>query len=162
VANIKDLVADVNSDEVYYEEAVKETLIEPGTYEADIVGLRRKLNTKTKAGYKCDIYWPRYKIAKDSPKFANRLVRDRGQFRFNSPEARSKNIYYKKFLDAARIPLEEKEKDGKIMYLLPSISADMIEGKKALINIYHEEWSDAKGYHKESVAKLLEIVDVEP
>jgi hypothetical protein len=38
----------------------------------------------------------------------------------------------------------------------------MIEGKKALINVYHEEWSDAKGYHKESVAKLLEIVDVEP
>jgi len=158
MANIDDLVAKVTSDEVYYEEEVKETLIEPGTYEADIVGLRRKLGTKTRAGYECDIYWPRYRIASDSPNFANRLVRDRGQFRFISPEARSKNVYYKKFLDAAKIPLNEKEENGKIMYLLPSISADMIEGKKALINVYNEEWSDSRGYHKESVAKLLEII----
>ena len=88
MADINDIMKDVKSDDVYYEEKEKESSIKPGTYEATIVDLTRKLNVKTKAGHICDIYWPRYKISSDSPKFSNRLIRDSGQFRYRSEEVR--------------------------------------------------------------------------
>ena len=51
MADIKDIMDDVQSDDVYYEEKEKESPIKPGTYEATIVELTRKLNVKTKAGH---------------------------------------------------------------------------------------------------------------
>jgi hypothetical protein len=124
------------------------------------VDLTRKLNVKTKAGHICDIYWPRYKISSDSPKFSNRLVRDSGQFRYRSEEVRNRNLYYKKFLDKLEISLSKIEVDGNIRHSLPSINKDMVVGKSVLINIYKEEWNDARGYHNESVAKLIKSIDV--
>ena len=161
MADITNLMEDVNSDEVYYEEEQKESSITPGTYEARIVGLRRKVNTKTKSGVLCDIYWPRYKIADDSPNFKNRLVRDKGQFRFRSSENRNKNQYYKKFLDSLGISLSKTEIDGNIRFALPSISEDMIKGKKVLINVYKQEWNDSRGYNNKSVAKVIKSLDDE-
>ena len=139
MADISDIMKDVKSDDVYYEEKEKESSIKPGTYEATIVDLTRKLNVKTKAGHICDIYWPRYKISSDSPKFSNRLIRDSGQFRYRSEEVRKRNLYYR--------------------YSLPSISKDMILGKHVLINVYVEEWNDSRGYHKEPVAKLVKVIE---
>jgi len=158
MADITNLMEDVNSDEVYYEEEQKESAVTPGTYEARIVGLRRKINTKTKSGILCDIYWPRYKIADDSPNFKNRLVRDKGQFRFRSAENRNKNKYYKKFLDKLEISLSKTEIDGNIRFALPSVSEDMIKGKKVLINVYNQDWSDSRGYRKESVANIIKVI----
>jgi len=158
MADINDIMKDVKSDDVYYEEKEKESSIKPGTYEAEIVDLTRKLNVKTKAGHICDIYWPRYKISSDSPKFSNRLIRDSGQFRYRSEEVRSRNLYYKKYLDKAEISLTKSEVDGNIRYSLPSISKDMILGKHVLINVYVEEWNDSRGYHKEPVAKLVKVI----
>ena len=158
MADIDGLMKDVKSDEVYYDEEQEQGSVEPGTYEASIVGLRRKLKIKTRSGHLCDIYWPRYKISHDSPTFSNRMVRDRGQFRYRSPEVSSRNIYYKKFLDKAGISLSKIEVDGNIRYALPAISEDMILGKKVLINVYKEEWSDSRGYHNEPVAKLVKII----
>ena len=158
MADISDIMKDVKSDDVYYEEKEKESSIKPGTYEAEIVDLTRKLNVKTKAGHICDIYWPRYKISSDSPKFSNRLIRDSGQFRYRSEEVRKRNLYYKKYLDKAEISLTKSEVDGNIRYSLPSISKDMILGKHVLINVYVEEWNDSRGYHKESVAKLVKVI----
>ena len=40
MADINDIMKDVESDDVYYEEAVDEGQIQPGTYEATIVALR--------------------------------------------------------------------------------------------------------------------------
>jgi hypothetical protein len=159
MADIDDIMKDVDSDDVYYEEAVDEGQIKPGTYEASVVALRRKLNTKTKKGYHCDIYWVRYKIANDSPNFSNRLVRDAGQWRYRSPNMKKANLYYKKFLDKLGIGLTKSESDGKIKYSLPSISEEMILGKKVLINVYKEEWSDSRGYHNEPVANLVKLID---
>tara|TARA_R110001599_G_scaffold350156_1_gene579734 strand:+ start:738 stop:1235 length:498 start_codon:yes stop_codon:yes gene_type:complete len=158
MADISDIMKDVKSDDVYYEEKEKESSIKSGTYEATIVDLTRKLNIKTKAGHICDIYWPRYKISSDSPKFSNRLIRDSGQFRYRSEEVRKRNLYYKKYLDKAEISLTKSEVDGNIRYSLPSISKDMILGKHVLINVYVEEWNDSRGYHKEPVAKLVKII----
>ena len=158
MADIKDIMDDVKSDDVYYEEKEKESSIKPGTYEATIVDLTRKLNVKTKAGHICDIYWPRYKISNDSPKFSNRLIRDSGQFRYRSEDVRERNLYYKKYLDKAGISLTKTEVDGNIRYSLPSISKDMILGKHVLINAYVEEWNDSRGYHKEPVAKLVKVI----
>ena len=160
MADINDIMKDVKSDDVYYEEKEKESSIKPGTYEATIVDLTRKLNVKTKAGHICDIYWPRYKISSDSPKFSNRLVRDSGQFRYRSEEVRNRNLYYKKFLDKLEISLSKIEVDGNIRHSLPSINKDMVVGKSVLINIYKEEWNDSRGYHNESVAKLIKSIDV--
>ena len=158
MADISDIMKDVKSDDVYYEEKEKESSIKSGTYEATIVDLTRKLNVKTKAGHICDIYWPRYKISSDSPKFSNKLIRDSGQFRYRSEEVRKRNLYYKKYLDKAEISLTKSEVDGNIRYSLPSISKDMILGKHVLINVYVEEWNDSRGYHKEPVAKLVKII----
>ena len=159
MADINDIMKDVKSDDVYYEEKEKESSIKPGTYEATVVDLTRKLNVKTKAGHICDIYWPRYKISSDSPKFSNRLVRDSGQFRYRSEEVRNRNLYYKKFLDKLEISLSKIEVDGNIRHSLPSINKDMVVGKSVLINIYKEEWNDARGYHNESVAKLMKVIE---
>jgi hypothetical protein len=145
VANIDEIMKDVESDDVYYEEEKKEGAIKPGTYEASVVALRKKLNITTRKGHQCDIYWPRYKISSDSPEFSNRLVRKR-------------NIYYKQFLDKMGISLTKSEINGNIRYSLPSISEDMILGKKVLINVYKEEWNDARGYHNEPVAKLIKAI----
>ena len=158
MADISDIMKDVKSDDVYYEEKEKESSIKSGTYEATIVDLTRKLNIKTKAGHICDIYWPRYKISSDSPKFSNRLIRDSGQFRYRSEEVRKRNLYYKKYLDKAEISLTKSEVDGNIRYSLPSISKDMILGKHVLINVYEEEWNDSRGYHKEPLAKLVKVI----
>ncbi len=158
MADIDDVMKDIESDDVYYEEEAEQKQIEKGTYEAKIVALRRKLNFKTKYGHICDIYWPRYKIVSDSPKYPNRLVRDAGQWRYRSANARKRNIYYKKFLDKIGISLSKREVDGNIRYSLPSISEDMIKGKKVLINVYKEEWSDSRGYHNEPVAKLIKVI----
>ena len=159
MADISDIMKDVKSDDVYYEEKEKQSSVKPGTYEATIVDLTRKLNVKTKAGHICDIYWPRYKISSDSPKFSNRLIRDSGQFRYRSEEVRKRNLYYKKYLDKAEISLTKSEVDGNIRYSLPSISKDMILGKHVLINVYVEEWNDSRGYHKEPVAKLIKVIE---
>ena len=158
MADISDIMKDVKSDDVYYEEKEKQSSVKPGTYEATIVDLTRKLNVKTKAGHICDIYWPRYKISSDSPKFSNRLIRDSGQFRYRSEEVRKRNLYYKKYLDKAEISLTKSEVDGNIRYSLPSISKDMILGKHVLINVYEEEWNDSRGYHKEPLAKLVKVI----
>ena len=158
MADISDIMKDVKSDDVYYEEKEKQSSVKPGTYEATIVDLTRKLNVKTKAGHICDIYWPRYKISSDSPKFSNKLIRDSGQFRYRSEEVRKRNLYYKKYLDKAEISLTKSEVDGNIRYSLPSISKDMILGKHVLINVYVEEWNDSRGYHKEPVAKLVKVI----
>jgi len=159
VANIGDIMKDVESDDVYYEEEKKQGNINPGTYEAVTVGLRRKLNITTRKAHRCDIYWPRYKISSDPPEFSNRLVRDSGQWRYRSVEVRKRNGYYKNFLDKMEISLTKSEVDGNIRYSLPSISEDMILGKKVLINVYKEEWNDARGYHNEPVAKLIKIIN---
>ena len=159
MANIDDIMKDVESDDVYYDEPKNEGQVKPGTYEATIVALRKKLNTKTKRGYHCDIYWTRYKIVEDSPTFSNRLVRDAGQWRYRSPNMKKRNIYYKKFLDKLGIGLTKSEVDGNIRYSLPSISEEMVLGKKVLINVYKEEWSDSRGYHNEPVANLVKLID---
>ena len=54
--------------------------------------------------------------------------------------------------------MSKREVDGNIRYSLPSISEDMIKGKKVLINVYKEEWSDSRGYHNEPVAKLIKVI----
>ena len=159
MAGIDDIMKDVDSDDVYYEEPKSEGQVKPGTYEASIVALRRKLNTKTKKGYHCDIYWVRYEIVSDSPSFSNRLVRDSGQWRYRSPNMKKSNLYYKKFLDKLGIGLTKSEVDGNIRHFLPSISEDMVVGKNVLINVYKEEWSDSRGYHNEPLAKLVKVID---
>jgi len=160
MADINDIIDDVNKDDVYYDEKEKQGQVKPGTYEATIIGLRRKINITTKNGFLCDIYWVRYQIVEDSPTFSKRIVRDSGQFRYRSQELRERNIYYKKFLDKLEISLSKIEVDGNIRYSLPSISEDMIIGKKVIINVYKEEWSDSRGYHNEPHAKLVKsIVD---
>ena len=160
MANIDDLMDDVQSDsDVYYDEKVEIKNIASGTYEARIVGLTRKLNYRTKKGFDCDMYWVRYRICNDSPTFANRLIRDDGQFRYRSKNCRNRNIYYKKFLDKLGISLSKIEVDGNLRYSLPSISEDMVLGKKTLINVYVSEWNDSRGYHNEPVAKLIKVIE---
>ena len=159
MADVNDIMKDVETDDVYYDEEKQEGPVTSGTYEAYIVGLRRKINITTKNGFSCDIYWPRYQIADDSPTFRGRLVRDRGQFRYRSKELRDNNLYYKKYLDKMGISLSQKEIDGNIRYSLPSISEDMILGKKVLINVHIEEWSDIRGHRQEPVGSLIKIIE---
>ena len=157
MAGINDIMQDVESDDVYYEETKEKKLI-PGTYEATIVRLKRRLNIKTKKGHLCDIYWPRYQINEDSPKCSGLLVRDNGQWRYRSKEVQQRNVYYKKFLDKLEISLAKTDTDGNIRYSLPSLSEDMIIGKQVLINTYIEEWTDSYGFKRESVAKLISLI----
>ena len=159
MADIDDIMKDVESDDVYYDEPKKAGPIEPGTYEARIIGLDRKINTTTKKGHQCDMYWLKYKISTDSPTFSNRLIRDAGQWRYRTQDVRKRNIYYKKFLDKLGISLSKSEVDGNIRHFLPSISEDMVVGKNVLINVYKEEWSDSRGYHNEPLAKLVKVID---
>lgn len=157
MATIDDLLDDVNTDSQAYYEEPDESEIPEGTYQGTIVALTKKMNRRTKYGNICDIFWLRYKISDDSPESPGKLVRDSGLFRFRG-DANRRNIHYKKALDKLEIPLEKKSIDGKIRYLLPSLSIDMVEGKEVLINIYYDEWQDGRGHHKIPVAKIVKII----
>ena len=159
MAGIKDLVKGVEDDGgVFYEESGIEAEITPGTYEATIIGLRKRIKKTTKNGGVCDLFWPRYRI--DGPDFEGRILRDRGLFRYYDAGSRNSNVHYKKFLENLGISLNKKEINGKIRYLLPLISLDMIEGKRVIVNVYKEEWNDSNGYHKIPVAKLVREMDI--
>jgi hypothetical protein len=156
MAKVGDVLDRLESDNAYYDEN-DERQIDTGTYDAVIVALRYRTDVITKSGDVCDIYWPRYCISGDDPKFPLRLVRDSGLFRYRSPSSKTRNIYYKKFLDKLEIPLNQREIDGKIRYLLPPLTNDMVVEKKVVINVFTDEWSDGKGYHRIPVARLSKL-----
>ena len=157
MATIDDLIDDVTTESQAYYEEPDESEIPEGTYQGKIVALTKKMNRRTKRGDRCDIFWLRYRISEDSPESPGKLVRDSGLFRFRGAVG-ERNIYYKQALDKLEIPLEKKSIDGKIRYLLPSLSIDMVKGKEVLINIYYDEWQDGRGHHKIPVAKIVKLI----
>ena len=156
MANVDDILEVFDNDNSYFDEYY-DSPIDTGSYNASIVALSRKLNITTRKGDVCDIYYPRYKIVADTPDFGNRLVRDSGIFRYKSKVSKSRNIYYKKFLDKLEISLNKREIDGKLRYLLPSLIPEMLANKKVIINVFTEDWSDGRGYHKIPVARLSHL-----
>ena len=156
MANVDDILEVFDNDNSYYDEYY-DAPIDRGTYKAKIVALSSRLNTTTRKGDVCDIYYPRYVISEDEPNFGKRLVRDSGIFRYKSKVARYRNIHYKKFLDKLNISLNKKEINGKLRYLLTSLITDMLANKKDVINVYTDEWSDGRGYHKIPVARLSHL-----
>jgi len=159
MALVGDVLDRLENDNAYFDEH-DERHVETGTYNAVIVALRYRTDVTTKNGAICDIYWPRYCIAHDDPKFPLSLVRDSGLFRYRSPISRTQDIHYKKFLDRLEIPLNKKEIDGKIRYLLPPLTSDLVLKKEVVINVFTDEWSDGKGYHKIPVARLSKLQNV--
>ena len=157
MAKINDLLDDVTTDQQAYYEEPDNSEIPEGTYQGTVVALSRKLNRVTKSGNVCDTFWMRYKISTDSPTAPGRLVRDAGLFRFRKG-LREKNLFYKEALDRLEIPLEKKSIDGKIRYILPALSSDMVVGKNVIFNVYYDEWKDAKGHHKLPVAKIVKVL----
>ena len=68
-----------------------------------------------------------------------------------------KGQQFSEFLDKLNISLNKKEINGKLRYLLPSLIPEMLANKKVVINVYTEEWSDGRGYHKIPVARLSHL-----
>ena len=156
MANVDEILEVFDNDNSYFDEFY-DSPITTGTYNAVIVALSSKMDTSTRKGDICDIYYPRYKIEAEEPEFGNRLVRDSGIFRYKSKVAKSRNIYYKRYLDKLNISLNKKEIEGKLRYLLPSLIPEMLANKKVVINVFTEEWSDGRGYHKIPVARLSHL-----
>ena len=156
MANVDDILEVFDNDNSYFDDYY-DAPIDTGSYKAKIVALSSRLNITTRKGDICDIYYPRYVISEDEPNFGKRLVRDSGIFRYKSKVARYRNIHYKKVLDKLKISLNKKEIDGKLRYLLPSLIPEMLANKKVIINVYTEEWSDGRGYHKIPVARLSHL-----
>ena len=68
MANVGEILEVFDNDNSYYDEYY-DAPIDPGTYKAKIVALSSRLNTTTRKGDVCDIYYPRYVISEDEPNF---------------------------------------------------------------------------------------------
>ena len=156
MSKIDEILEDATPKKAYYEEEYVEE-IQPGTYKAEIIGMRNKLSTIVKGGSECDIYWPRYQIDKEHPQCGGMYIRDSGLFRYKESEPH-RNIYYKKFLDKIGIELKKVKKDGKIIYELPPLLDEMIVGKEVMITVHEESWMSNKGRKKAIVATLTKIL----
>jgi len=152
VSKIDEILGKATPKKAYYEEEFVEE-IQPGTYKAEIVGLRSKLSTKVKSGAECDIYWPRYQIDTEHPEYGGMYVRDNGLFRYKECEPH-RNVYYKKFLDKLGIELTKVKEQGKVVYELPPLLDEMIINKEVMINVHEESWMSKTGRKKAIVATL--------
>ena len=152
MSKIDEILGRATPKKAYYEEEVVEQ-IQPGTYNAKIVGLRSKLSTKVKSGAECDIYWPRYQIDEEHPEFGGMYVRDNGLFRYKECEPH-RNVFYKKFLDKLGIELTKVKEQGKVVYELPPLLDEMIINKEVMINVHEESWMSKTGRKKAIVATL--------
>ena len=159
MSNVGEILEVFDNDNAYFDEYHDEP-IDDGTYNATVVALSKRLDVTTKNGYVCDIYYPRYSIDKSASSFGSRLVRDSGIFRYKSKVAKTRNMYYKNFLDKLKINLNKKMIDGKLRYLLPSLMPEMLANKKVVINVFTQQWSDARGFHKIPVARLSRLQNV--
>ena len=156
MSKIDEILDDATPKKAYYEEEFVEE-IQPGTYKAEIVGMRNKLSTIVKGGSECDIYWPRYQIDKEHPQYGGMYIRDSGLFRYKESEPH-RNLYYKKFLDKIGIELKKVKENGKIIYELPPLLDEMIFGKEVMITVHEESWMSNKGRKKAIVATLTKIL----
>lgn len=156
MSKIDEILEDATPKKAYYEEEYVEE-IQPGTYKAEIIGMRNKLSTIVKGGSECDIYWPRYQIDKEHPQCGGMYIRDSGLFRYKESEPH-RNIYYKKFLDKIGIELKKVKENGKIIYELPPLLDEMIVGKEVMITVHEESWMSNKGRKKAIVATLTKIL----
>ena len=156
MSKIDEILDDAMPKKAYYEEEFVEE-IQPGTYKAEIVGMRSKLSTIVKGGSECDIYWPRYQIDKEHPQYGGMHIRDSGLFRYKESEPH-RNLYYKKFLDKIGIELKKVKENGKIIYELPPLLDEMIVGKEVMITVHEESWMSNKGRKKAIVATLTKIL----
>ena len=156
MSKIDEILDDATPKKAYYEEEFVEE-IQPGTYKAEIVGMRNKLSTIVKGGSECDIYWPRYQIDKEHPQYGGMYIRDSGLFRYKESEPH-RNLYYKKFLDKIGIELKKVKEDGRIIYELPPLLDEMIVGKEVMITVHEESWMSNKGRKKAIVATLTKIL----
>ena len=159
MSNVGEILDVFDNDNAYFDEFHDEP-IDDGTYNATVVALSKRLDVTTKNGDVCDIYYPRYSIDKSASSFGSRLVRDSGIFRYKSKVAKTRNMYYKNFLDKLKINLNKKMIDGKLRYLLPSLMPEMLANKKVVINVFTQQWSDARGFHKIPVARLSRLQNV--
>jgi hypothetical protein len=156
MSKIDEILDDATPKKAYYEEEFVEE-IQPGTYKAEIVGMRNKLSTIVKGGSECDIYWPRYQIDKEHPQYGGMYIRDSGLFRYKESEPH-RNLYYKKFLDKIGIELKKVKENGKIIYELPPLLDEMIVGKEVMITVHEESWMSNRGRKKAIVATLTKIL----
>jgi len=156
MSNVGEILEVFDNDNAYFDEYHDEP-IDDGTYNATVVALSKKLDVTTKNGDVCDIYYPRYGIDKSTSSFGGRLVRDSGIFRYKSKVAKTRNMYYKNFLDKLKISLNKKMIDGKLRYLLPALIPEMLANKKVVINVFTQEWSDGRGFHRIPVARLSHL-----
>ena len=152
MSKIDEILGKATPKKAYYEEEFVEE-IQPGTYKAEIVGLRSKLSTKVKSGAECDIYWPRYQIDTEHPEYGGMYVRDNGLFRYKECEPH-RNVFYKKFLDKLGIELTKVKEQGKVVYELPPLLDEMIINKEVMINVHEESWMSKTGRKKAIVATL--------
>ena len=152
MSKIDEILSKATPKKAYYEEEFVEE-IQPGTYKAEIVGLRSKLSTKVKSGAECDIYWPRYQIDTEHPEYGGMYVRDNGLFRYKECEPH-RNVFYKKFLDKLGIELTKVKEQGKVVYELPPLLDEMIINKEVMINVHEESWMSKTGRKKAIVATL--------
>ena len=156
MSKIDEILGDATPKKAYYEEELVEK-IQPGTYKAEIIGMRSKLSTIVKSGSECDIHWPRYQIDEEHPECGGMYVRDNGLFRYKESEPH-RNHYYKKFLDKIEIELKKVKEEGKVIYELPPLLDDMIVGKEVMITVHEESWMSKNGRKKAVVATLTKIL----
>ena len=159
MSKIDEILGDATPKKAYYEEELVEE-IQPGTYKAEIIGMRSKLSTIVKSGSECDIHWPRYQIDKEHPQYGGMYVRDSGLFRYKESEPH-RNRYYIKFLDKIGIELKKVKEDGKIIYELPPLLDEMIVGKEVMITVHEESWMSNNGRKKAIVATLTKVLNGE-
>jgi len=148
MANINDILGDVEGDDAFYDPHSGE-MIPEGTYPAHIVSLALKSNIQLKNGSKADIYTPKYRLDKTAGKYADEEVLDGGIFRFKGESKGRRrgggNERYKEFLDFTGIALEEVDVNGRKVIRLPSISEHDVFGAPVFITIYHDSFEGRNG-----------------
>jgi len=154
---IDDILDSALNSQSYYEEESKDSVIEEGSYKAKIVDLNRRDAVNTKNGKCCDIYKPVYEIDNEHPEFGGDRVKDRGLFRFYGSN-QTGNLYYKRFLDKMKIPLNKTKQKNKTVFELPPLTKELIVGKEVMIAVFKQEWMGDSGKVSNVAASLTRIM----
>tara|TARA_R110000764_G_scaffold34737_2_gene77427 strand:- start:463 stop:1035 length:573 start_codon:yes stop_codon:yes gene_type:complete len=161
--SIDAVLGNVMGGESYYDPTLDTpNIIAPeGEYYAHIKDFTMKADVVIKNKYMADIYNLNFKLAPENADkefdgvsgsmFVGKLIKSKGFFRFKNPNSPNLephsggNREFKEVLESLGISPEEKEIEGKKVFVLPTFTPENTEGKPVIIKVKHESWLNREG-----------------
>jgi len=177
MANVKDIMGDMDYGDAYYDpEQDFDGIMPVGLYFAHITGLSIKENFVLKNKFLTDIFEPEFEVAEANAEsiyeidgkevsgkaFVGRKLKAKGFFRFKKPnpkeypnlsDSQGSNKRYMEFVEALNLPLEEL--DGR--WRLPYVAEEDIDGIPVIVRVIHDKWTGSDGEER-STPKVLEVM----